>query len=78
MVMNTGIVISVGLSLSVLASSVGPEVRDQVYAATLAKLSPVAVEQLMSGFQRTYGMLFCVALAGAVLAAFARDASTSR
>ncbi|WP_214327757.1 MFS transporter [Nonomuraea sediminis] len=77
MVMNVGIVISVGLSLSVLTSSVGPQLRDQVYAATLAKLSPVAVDQLMGGFQRTYGMLFAVALAGAVLAALARDRQSS-
>ncbi|MGP4095160.1 MFS transporter [Nonomuraea sp. KM90] len=72
MVMNVGIVISVGLSLSVLTGSVGPALREQVYAGTLSTLSPVAVGQLMDGFQRAYAVLFAVALAGAVLAALAR------
>ncbi|TYB54780.1 MFS transporter [Nonomuraea sp. PA05] len=72
MVMNVGIVISVGLSLSMLTASVGPGVRAQVYAGTLSTLSPVAVGQLMDGFQRAYAVLFGVALLGAVLAAFAR------
>ncbi|MEU8251444.1 MFS transporter [Nonomuraea sp. NPDC048916] len=72
MIMNVGVVLSVGLSLSVLAGSVGPELGAQVYAATLSELSPVAVGQLMDGFRRTYGVLFGVALTGAVLAALAR------
>jgi EmrB/QacA subfamily drug resistance transporter len=72
MIMNIGIVISVGLSLSVLTSSVGPDLRAQVYAGTLSTLSPVAVGQLMDGFQRAYAVLFAVALAGALLAALAR------
>ncbi|MEV0621633.1 MFS transporter [Nonomuraea sp. NPDC050404] len=72
MVMNVGIVISVGMSLSVLTSSVGPGLRAQVYAGTLSTLSPVAVGQLMDGFQRAYAVLFAVALAGAALAALAR------
>ncbi|WP_433514936.1 MFS transporter [Nonomuraea sp. CA-143628] len=72
MVMNMGIVISVGVSLSVLAGSVGPAERAQVYAGTLAKLSPVAVGQVMHGFERTYAMLFAVALTGALFAALAR------
>ncbi|MFI7616247.1 MFS transporter [Nonomuraea terrae] len=76
MIMNVGMVISVGLSLSVLSASVSPELRAQVYAGTLSKLSPVAVEQLMGGFQRAYGVLFAVAVAGAVLAAFARSQRT--
>ncbi|WP_049571498.1 MFS transporter [Nonomuraea sp. SBT364] len=73
MVMNVGVVLSIGLSLSVLGSAVGPEVRAQVYAGTLSTLSPVAVDQLMHGFQRTYAVLFAVALAGALLAALARS-----
>ncbi|WP_328813871.1 MFS transporter [Nonomuraea cypriaca] len=72
MIMNVGIVISVGLSLSVLTSSVGPGLRTQVYAGTLSDLSPIAVGQLMNGFQHTYAFLFAVALAGAALAALAR------
>ncbi|MGP3964441.1 MFS transporter [Nonomuraea sp. 3N208] len=72
MVMNIGIVISVGLSLSVLTSSVGPGLRAQVYAGTLSELSPVAVGQLMEGFQHAYAVLFTVAVAGALLAALAR------
>ncbi|MGW6501152.1 MFS transporter [Nonomuraea angiospora] len=72
MIMNVGIVISVGLSLSVLTASVGPGLRAQVYAGTLSRLSPVAVGQLMDGFQRAYAVLFAVALAGALLAALAR------
>lgn len=72
MIMNVGIVLSVGLSLSVLASSVSPELRAQVYAATLSRLSPVAVEQVMGGFRTTYALLFSVAVAGSVLAALAR------
>jgi EmrB/QacA subfamily drug resistance transporter len=72
MIMNVGIVISVGLSLSVVTSSVGPALRDQVYAGTLSKLSPVAVGQLMDGFRTAYAVLFAVALTGAFLAALAR------
>ncbi|MFC4112310.1 MFS transporter [Nonomuraea zeae] len=72
MIMNVGIVISVGLSLSVLTSSVGPQLRAQVYAGTLSTLSPVAVGQLMAGFERAYAVLFAVALTGALLAALAR------
>lgn len=72
MVMNVGVVLSVGVSLSVLAGSVGPELGAQVYAGTLSTLSPVAVEQLMDGFRRTYAVLCAVALAGAALAALAR------
>lgn len=73
MVMNVGIVLSVGLSLSLVGSAVGPEVRAQVYAGTLSRLSPVALDQLMAGFQRTYTVLFTVSLAGALLAALARQ-----
>lgn len=73
MVINVGIVLSVGLSLSVLGSAVSPAVRAQVYAGTLSTLSPVAVGQLMQGFERTYAVLFAVALAGALLAALARS-----
>ncbi|MBG0826537.1 MFS transporter [Planomonospora sp. ID67723] len=73
MVMNVGIVLSVALTLSVLTSAVSPALRAQVYAGTLSRMSPVAVEQLMNGFQKTYGMLFAVALAGALLAALARS-----
>ncbi|MEU6721677.1 MFS transporter [Nonomuraea sp. NPDC046802] len=72
MIMNVGIVISVGLSLSVLTSTLGPELRAQVYAGTLSTLSPVAVGQLMDGFQRAYAVLFTVALVGALLATLAR------
>lgn len=73
MVMNVGIVLSVGLSLSVLGSAVSPQVRAQVYAGTLSTLSPVAVGQLMQGFERTYAILFAVALTGALLATLARS-----
>ncbi|MEW9549631.1 MFS transporter [Nonomuraea sp. NPDC050783] len=73
MIMNVGIVVSVGLSLSVLTASVGPELRAQVYAGTLSTLSPVAVGQLMDGFQRAYALLFAVAVAGALLAVLARS-----
>ncbi|GLW12599.1 hypothetical protein Misp01_77270 [Microtetraspora sp. NBRC 13810] len=72
MIMNLGIVLSVALTLSVLSSSVAPALRSLVYQGTLSRLSPVAVDQLMAGFQRTYATLFCVALAGALLAALAR------
>ncbi|SEH02755.1 drug resistance transporter, EmrB/QacA subfamily [Nonomuraea solani] len=72
MVMNVGIVISIGLSLSVLTSSVGPALREQVYAGTLSRLSPVAVGQLMDGFQRAYAVLFTVALTGLLLSTLAR------
>ncbi|MFG1690273.1 MFS transporter [Nonomuraea sp. NPDC049269] len=75
MIMNMGIVISVGASLSVLAGSVGPVERAQVYAGTLAKLSPVAVGQVMHGFERTYALLFAVALTGTLFASLARSQS---
>ena len=38
-----------------------------------SRVSPVALEQLMTGFQRTYAVLFAVALPGAFLAAMARS-----
>ncbi|MEU8267412.1 MFS transporter [Sphaerisporangium sp. NPDC049002] len=72
MIMNVGIVLSVATTLSVLTSALSPALRGLVYAGTLSRLSPVAVEQLMSGFQRTYLVLATVALAGAVTAACAR------
>jgi len=73
MVMNVGVALSVGLSLSVLGSAVGPGVRDQMFAGTLSTVSPAAVDQLMLGFQRTYAVLFAVALTGALFAALARS-----
>ncbi|WP_433246850.1 MFS transporter [Streptosporangium sp. CA-135522] len=72
MIMNVGIVLSVALTLSVLTSSVDPGLRGQVYAGTLSRMSPVAVEQLMGGFRKTYAVLFAVALAGALMSALAR------
>ncbi|WP_344978287.1 MFS transporter [Streptosporangium fragile] len=72
MIMNVGIVLSVAVTLSVLTSSVSAELRGQVYAGTLSRVSPVAVEQLMDGFRKTYAVLFAVALTGALTAALAR------
>ncbi|WP_031157725.1 MFS transporter [Streptosporangium roseum] len=72
MIMNVGIVLSVALTLSVLTSSVSPELRDLVYEGTLSRMSPVAVGQLMDGFRRTYAVLFAVALAGALMSVLAR------
>ncbi|MEO3863402.1 MFS transporter [Acrocarpospora sp. B8E8] len=71
MIMNIGIVLSVGSTLSLLTGSVSPELRAQVYQGTLARLSPVAVEQLMGGFRVTYAALFCVSLLGAIFTALA-------
>jgi EmrB/QacA subfamily drug resistance transporter len=73
MIMNLGIVLSVATTLSVLTSDLSPLLRNLVYAGTLSRLSPMAVEQLMSGFQRTYLVLATVALAGVVTAACARS-----
>ncbi|MBB2912387.1 EmrB/QacA subfamily drug resistance transporter [Streptosporangium becharense] len=72
MIMNVGIVLSVALTLSVLTGSVSAGLRAQVYAGTLSRVSPVAVEQLMDGFRNAYAMLFAVALAGTLTAALAR------
>ncbi|GGK80940.1 MFS transporter [Sphaerisporangium melleum] len=72
MIMNLGIVLSVATTLTVLGSALPPSLRDLVYAGTLSQASPVAVEHLMSGFQRTYLVLAAVALAGLVSAACAR------
>ncbi|GAA0405524.1 MFS transporter [Acrocarpospora corrugata] len=69
MIMNMGIVLSVGSTLSLLTASVSPELRGQVYAGTLSQLSPVSLEHLMGGFRLTYTALFCVSLLGAVFAA---------
>ncbi|MGJ6967577.1 MFS transporter [Streptosporangium sp. G11] len=78
MIMNAGIVLSVALTLSVLTGSVSAELRGQVYAGTLSRVSPVAVEHLMTGFQRTYAVLFAVALTGALTAALARPRRPGR
>ncbi|WP_326826226.1 MFS transporter [Streptosporangium sp. NBC_01756] len=72
MIMNVGIVLSVALTLSVVTGSVGAGLRDQVYAGTLSRLSPVAVDQLMNGFRTTYAVLCAIALCGAVSALLAR------
>ena len=72
MIMNVGIVLSVATTLTVLTGALTPALRGLVYAGTLSRLSPAAVEQLMSGFQRTFLVLTTVALAGAVTAACAR------
>ncbi|MDP9864600.1 MULTISPECIES: MFS transporter [Streptosporangium] len=72
MIMNVGIVLSVALTLSVLTSSVSAELRGQVYEGTLSRMSPVAVDQLMDGFRKTYAVLFAVALVGALMSALAR------
>ena len=78
MIMNVGIVLSVALTLSVLTGSVSAELRGQVYAGTLSRVSPVAVEQLMTGFQKTYSVLFAVALCGALFASLARSRTAVR
>ncbi|MGV9598549.1 MFS transporter [Streptosporangium sandarakinum] len=72
MIMNVGIVLSVALTLSVLTAPVSAELRDRVYAGTLSRVSPAAVEQLMTGFRNTYAVLLGVALCGAVCALLAR------
>ncbi len=74
MIMNVGIVLSVAVTLTVLTSSVTPQLRGQIYAATLSRVSPLALDQLMTGFQRTFAVLFCVALLGTLFAALARPA----
>ncbi|MEV7012347.1 MFS transporter [Streptosporangium sp. NPDC051022] len=73
MVTNVGVVLSIAVTLSVLTGSVGAELRGQIYAGTLSSVSPVAVEQLMNGFQKTYAVLFAVALMGALSAVLARS-----
>jgi EmrB/QacA subfamily drug resistance transporter len=78
MIMNVGAVLSVALTLSVLTGSVSAELRGQVYAGTLSRVSPVAVDQLMTGFQKTYSVLFAVALCGALFASLARSRTTVR
>ncbi|GII58750.1 MFS transporter [Planotetraspora thailandica] len=77
-IMNVGIVLSVATTLSVLTGSVTPELRGQVYAGTLSALSPVAVQQLMTGFQQTYLVLLGVAVLGALCAAMASTPDISR
>ncbi|MBO3750476.1 MFS transporter [Streptosporangiaceae bacterium NEAU-GS5] len=78
MTMNTGIVLSVSISLTVLTSAVSPEVRGQIYAGTLSRVSPVALDELISGFQRAYAVLLGVALLGAFFAAMASTPAMSR
>ncbi|MEV6863906.1 MFS transporter [Streptosporangium subroseum] len=78
MIMNVGAVLSVALTLSVLTGSVSAELRGQVYAGTLSRVSPVAVDQLMTGFQKTYSVLFAVALCGALFASLARSRTAVR
>ncbi|MFC7647083.1 MFS transporter [Streptosporangium lutulentum] len=78
MIMNVGAVLSVALTLSVLTGSVSSELHGQVYAGTLSRVSPVAVDQLMTGFQKTYSVLFAVALCGALFAILARPRNAAR
>jgi MFS family permease len=52
MIMNVGIALSVAAALGVLTGPVSPDLRAQVYQGTLSRLSPVAVGELMTGFQR--------------------------
>jgi EmrB/QacA subfamily drug resistance transporter len=72
MIMNIGIVLSVGVSLGILTGPVSPELRGQVYQGTLSQLSPIAVDQLMTGFQRSYAFLFVITLLSIAFAAAAR------
>ncbi|GAA1503781.1 MFS transporter [Sphaerisporangium rubeum] len=72
MIMNVGIVLSVATTLTVLTGTLPPALRDLVYAGTLSRLTPVAVDHLMTGFTRTYAVLATVATAGLTLAALAR------
>ncbi|MDH2429423.1 MFS transporter [Sphaerisporangium sp. TRM90804] len=72
MIMNVGIVLSVALTLSLLTSTLSPELRELVYAGTLSRLSPVAVGHLLAGVERTYLVLAAVALAGVASAVLAR------
>ncbi|MFO7253318.1 MAG: MFS transporter [Actinomycetes bacterium] len=72
MIMNVGIVLSVGTSLGVLTGPVSAELRAQVYQGTLSRLSPVAVDQLMTGFTRAYAFLCAVTLLSIAFAAAAR------
>jgi EmrB/QacA subfamily drug resistance transporter len=71
-IMNVGIVLSVGVALGVITGPVSPELRAQVYQGTLSRLSPVAVDQLMTGFERAYAFLFAVTVLSIVFAVFAR------
>jgi EmrB/QacA subfamily drug resistance transporter len=72
MIMNVGIVLSIGVTLSLLTGSVSPDLRGQVYAGTLSRLSPLALDQLMAGFRLTYAALLAVSLTGTLAAALAR------
>ncbi|MFF4775245.1 MFS transporter [Microtetraspora fusca] len=72
MAMNVGVAVSVALTLGVLTSAVTPQLRAQVYAGTLSRLSPVALDQLMTGFRWTYAVLFGLAVLAAVFSALAR------
>ncbi|MEW9528618.1 MFS transporter [Microbispora sp. NPDC049125] len=78
MIMNTGSVLSVATTLTVLTGSVPAGLRAQVYAGTLSRVSPVALERLMTGFQRTYLALLCVAVLGVLCAAMASTPPSSR
>ncbi|GAB1823679.1 MFS transporter [Herbidospora sp. RD11066] len=77
-IQNFGMSLSVATTLSLLTSAVTPEIRAQVYQATLALLSPEAVDQLMGGFRLAYTTLFGFSLAGALCAALARPSSRPR
>ncbi|ETK35650.1 MFS transporter [Microbispora sp. ATCC PTA-5024] len=78
MIMNIGVVLSVATTLTVLTGAVPPGLRGQVYAGTLSRVSPVALEQLMAGFRRTYLVLFAVAVLGVLFAAMASTPPMSR
>ncbi|RJL30968.1 MFS transporter [Bailinhaonella thermotolerans] len=73
MVMNVGIVLSVALTLSLLTSALTGRDKALVYAGTLSRLSPEAVEGLVTGYQRALAALAAVALAAIVSAALARS-----
>ncbi|WP_214109942.1 MFS transporter [Acrocarpospora catenulata] len=70
MIMNVGIVLSVGSTLSLLTSSVSAELRGRVYQGLLP---PGAIGQLMGGFRLTYAVLLGVCLLGALFAVLARS-----
>ncbi|WP_066374845.1 MFS transporter [Herbidospora mongoliensis] len=78
MIQNIGGALSIGATLTLLTGAVTPDIRAQVYQATISLLSPSAVEQLMGGFRVTYTSLFFVSLAGALCAALARPSSRPR
>ncbi|MBW8487504.1 MFS transporter [Actinomadura sp. PM05-2] len=78
MVMNAGIVLSTGLSLSLVAAPVPAALRGAVFAGTLPRVAPDRVPLLVTGYRYALGGLAVLALLALAACLASRRAARDR